>query len=80
MPFVISLAISFVGIVAATLADGRIWVGTGGAKLPAKGKEKAKRSRKWECLTGPGCYKQIANGPVVGRYSTSFSPGFLHVF
>ena len=67
MPFVISLAMSPTGVVAANLADGRVWLSAGGAKLPA-GQNKGKRSRKWEGLRDSmSCYKQIATGPVIAR-------------
>ena len=67
MPFIISLAMSPTGVVAATLADGRVWIGAGGAKVQGT-KQKAKRSRKWEGLRdSPACYKQIATGPIVAR-------------
>ncbi|KAJ3531099.1 hypothetical protein NM688_g7620 [Phlebia brevispora] len=73
MPFIISVSVSVAGVIAAALADGRIWIGTGGAKAsPSAGKQKPKRSRKWEGLRdSAGCYTQIASGPVV---ASAFTP------
>ncbi|THG99446.1 hypothetical protein EW145_g7264 [Phellinidium pouzarii] len=49
-PFVTSLAVSLQGIIAAGTADGRIWVGLGGEKVPA-GSGKKKKFRKWGGLS-----------------------------
>lgn len=67
--FVLSTAVSSTGIVAAGLADGRVWIGIGGEKRPAASGSggKQKRSRKWEGLKeNEGLSVKIAEGPVVG--------------
>ena len=68
-PFVLSTAVSSTGIVAAGLADGRVWIGIGGEKRPAAPGSggKQKRSRKWEGLKeNEGLSAKVAEGPVVG--------------
>jgi len=61
-PFIHSIALSEHGVMAASTADGRVWVGRGGDKsVVAK-----KRSRKWEGLKeGEGDWVTVAEGPVV---------------
>ncbi|KAH8106795.1 WD40 repeat-like protein [Cristinia sonorae] len=63
--FVLSLDVSSTGMVAAGLADGRVWFGAGGDRnLPSTQK---KRARKWEGLRETDSISvQIAEGPVVG--------------
>lgn len=66
-PFVLSLAVSPSGLVAAGLADGRVWLGAGGDRN-APGSQK-KRVRKWEGLRDADVsVLQIAEGPVVAVY------------
>ena len=63
-PFVMSTAISPVGLMAAGTADGRLWVGWGGQKVPGK-----KKARKWGGLKGEESITiKIAEGPLVGMY------------
>ncbi|KAH9945888.1 WD40 repeat-like protein [Epithele typhae] len=63
-PFVLSLSVSPSGLLAASTADGRVWIGSGGEKRP--GAAKKKRTRKWEGLkTDAGSWLQVAEGPVV---------------
>ncbi|KAL1677431.1 hypothetical protein EV122DRAFT_252641 [Schizophyllum commune] len=72
-PFVLSSAMSPSGVLAAGLADGRVWVGMGGEKVeptpttkrpPTKDK---KRTKKWEGLDTKGVRAaKVAEGPVVG--------------
>ncbi|KAL1739987.1 WD40 repeat-like protein [Schizophyllum fasciatum] len=68
-PFVLALAMSPAGALAAGLADGRVWVGLGGEREPTaakKGKSK-KRTKKWEGLDARGVRTaRVAEGPVVG--------------
>ena len=60
-PFVHSIAFSEHGVLAASTADGRVWVGRGGDKSIA-----SKKSRKWEGLReGDGNWVSVAEGPVV---------------
>ncbi|KAL0578690.1 hypothetical protein V5O48_003310 [Marasmius crinis-equi] len=64
-PFVMCTAISPSGALAAGLADGRLWLGFGGEKTPAKSAGK-KRARKWNGLADEGEIQQkVAEGPVV---------------
>jgi hypothetical protein len=64
-PFVMSLAVSSTGAVAAGTADGRLLIGFGAeAALAMK-----KRPKKWEGLDGVGTLlTKIAEGPVVALY------------
>ncbi|KAH9901554.1 WD40 repeat-like protein [Cubamyces lactineus] len=66
-PFVLSIAINGAGLLAASTADGRVWLGSGGEKRPATSQAgKKKRSRKWEGLKeDEGLWLQVADGPVV---------------
>ncbi|KAI0664646.1 WD40 repeat-like protein [Cubamyces menziesii] len=66
-PFVLSIAINDAGLLAASTADGRVWLGGGGEKRPATSQVgKKKRSRKWEGLKeDEGLWLQVADGPVV---------------
>lgn len=62
-PFVLSISVSATGVLAASTADGRVWLGGGGEKRPDS---KKKRSRKWEGLKeDEGVWLQVADGPVV---------------
>ena len=62
-PFVHSIAFSKRGAMAASTADGRVWVGKGGDKSNAS---KKKRSRKWEGLReDEGDWISVGEGPVV---------------
>lgn len=62
-PFVHCVAFSEHGAVAASTADGRVWVGRGGDKSAAS---KKKRHRKWEGLReDEGNWVSVAEGPVV---------------
>ncbi|KAG6876465.1 hypothetical protein C0993_002855 [Termitomyces sp. T159_Od127] len=67
-PFIVSIAISSTGIIAAGTADGRLMIGCGGYKAP-KGKDsggKKKRSRKWDGLDNDEeVVTKIAEGPLV---------------
>ncbi|OSD08594.1 WD40 repeat-like protein [Trametes coccinea BRFM310] len=66
-PFVLSVSISPLGLLAASTADGRVWLGGGGEKRPNSSQgNKKKRSRKWEGLKeDEGFWMQVADGPVV---------------
>ncbi|KAG8954525.1 hypothetical protein FRC03_011465 [Tulasnella sp. 419] len=74
-PFVLSLSISPSGCIAASTADGRIWIGREGSKLfRSEGK---KKRRKWEGLrhTDPTLAREfvIASGPIVAvEFITEF--------
>ncbi|KAI0707616.1 WD40 repeat-like protein [Earliella scabrosa] len=62
-PFALSVSVSPAGLVAASTADGRVWLGGGGEKRP---NSKKKRSRKWEGLKeDEGVWVQVADGPVI---------------
>jgi len=67
-PFILSTAVSSAGVVAAGTADGRIWIGTGGEKIPSSGTgSKKKRSRRWEGLRDDkSLMVKVAEGPIVG--------------
>ena len=65
-PFVHCIAFSEHGAMAASTADGRVWVGRGGDKSVTS---KKKRSRKWEGLReDEGYWISVAEGPVVSVY------------
>ncbi|CAL1705173.1 unnamed protein product [Somion occarium] len=66
-PFILSTAVSSTGLIAASTADGRLWLGTGGDKShPSNSKPGKKRTRKWEGLRAEdGLFVQVAEGPVV---------------
>ncbi|KAI0723954.1 WD40-repeat-containing domain protein [Cerioporus squamosus] len=67
-PFVLSVSVNATGLIAASTADGRVWVGGGGEKRPSS---KKKRSRKWEGLReDEGLWLQVADGPVVASAFT----------
>lgn len=61
------MSISIAGLLAASTADGRVWLGGGGEKRPhAWQGAKKKRARKWEGLKEEeGVWLQVADGPVV---------------
>ena len=62
------MSLSANGVIAIGTADGRVWIGTGGEKIPGGDK---KRSRKWEGLRErEGVTQKIAEGPVVALYVT----------
>jgi len=66
-PFVLATSLSPTGLLAASTADGRVWLGGGGEKRPTSTSAvKNKRSRKWEGLReDEGLWLQTADGPVV---------------
>jgi hypothetical protein len=68
-PFVLSLSVAQTGLVACGLADGRVWLGSGGEKASlSEGSSNArkKKRRKWDGLrVDDGHYFKIAEGPVV---------------
>ncbi|KAI0819538.1 WD40-repeat-containing domain protein [Trametes gibbosa] len=67
-PFVMSMSISSTRLLAASTADGRMWIGGGGEKRTTTPSQtsKKKRSRKWEGLKqDQGVWVQVADGPVV---------------
>ena len=72
-PFVISLAMSPNGVIAAGTADGRLWLGFGGEKeerstSSPRTKSKRKKRRYWEGLKAENesSIFSIAEGPIVG--------------
>jgi len=73
-PFVLSLSVAQTGLVACGLADGRIWLGSGGEKASSRGgssNSRTKKRCKWDGLrVDDGNYLKIAEGPVV---AVSFS-------
>lgn len=68
-PFVLGISVAQTGLVACALADGRIWLGSGGEKTIAKetsSHARQKKRRKWEGLrASDGNYFKTAEGPVV---------------
>lgn len=71
-PFILSTSMSPSGLVAATTADGRLWIGSGGDKS-APIVDKKKRSRKWQGLKEfDGTFLQVADGPIVARCALSY--------
>ncbi|KAH7103990.1 hypothetical protein BKA62DRAFT_783019 [Auriculariales sp. MPI-PUGE-AT-0066] len=66
-PFVHCMCISAEGVLAAGLADGRVWLGFGGAKTNESGAKTQKKSKKWDGLDAArACSFVAATGPVVG--------------
>ena len=64
-PFVTSLAVSDTRQLACGLADGRVWIGSGGVRVP--GDKPPKKERKWRGLHPErGSYQVVAHGPIVG--------------
>lgn len=64
-PFVICSDISSSGIAAAGTADGQLWVGSGGEKVPSR-QQGRKKSRKWQGLDQEyELLQRIAEGPIV---------------
>ncbi|KAG7092672.1 hypothetical protein E1B28_009007 [Marasmius oreades] len=66
-PFITCTAISPAGVLAAGLADGRLWLGFGGEKTSTPKSAGKRRARKWNGLSeeselGP---QKIADGPIV---------------
>lgn len=67
-PFVISMAVSTTGVVAAGTADGRLLIGFG-AERGALGK--GKKAKKWEGLNPDETLLiKIAEGPIVALYAS----------
>ena len=64
-PFVICSDISSLGLAAAGTADGQLWVGFGGEKVPSR-QTGRKKSRKWQGLDQEHeLLQKIAEGPIV---------------
>lgn len=65
-PFIMSIAMSSAGIIAAGTADGRLLIGCGGCKTPKPKGSKKKRTRKWQGLDPEEeIIIKIAEGPIV---------------
>ena len=65
-PFIMSMAISNSGVLAAGTADGRVWLGFKGDKSSNSGKGPKKKSKKWEGLDqDEALLIKIAEGPIV---------------
>ncbi|KAK0498629.1 WD40-repeat-containing domain protein [Armillaria luteobubalina] len=61
-PFILCTALSTTGVIAAGTADGHVWLGRGGMRVPSKGK----KSRKWNGLdVEKTSTHKLADGPVV---------------
>ncbi|KAK0191111.1 WD40-repeat-containing domain protein [Armillaria mellea] len=61
-PFILCTALSATGVIAAGTADGHIWLGRGGMRVPSKGK----KTRKWNGLDAErASMHKLADGPVV---------------
>jgi len=74
-PFIVSLAMSSTGVLAAGTADGRLWLGFKGDKASKSnsGKGPKKKSKKWEGLDeDEALLIKVAEGPVVAM---AFSDG-----
>ena len=62
------MAISSTGVLAAGTADGRLWIGFGGEKLPNStvAKSSKKKAKKWDGLNeDEALLIKVAEGPVV---------------
>ena len=65
-PFIMSMAMSSTGVLAAGTADGRIWLGFKGDKASNSGKGPKKKSKKWEGLNqDEALLIKVAEGPIV---------------
>ncbi|KAF8163623.1 WD40-repeat-containing domain protein [Crassisporium funariophilum] len=63
-PFIMSMAMSSAGVLAAGTADGRLWIGFKGERIPGKGPKK--KSKKWEGLdANEALMIKVAEGPIV---------------
>jgi len=63
-PFILSMAMSNTGVLAAGTADGRLFVGFGGEKSSVKGSKK--KAKKWEGLgEEETLLLKVAEGPIV---------------
>jgi WD40 repeat protein len=66
-PFILSSAMSPSGILAAGIADGRVWIGTGGEKMSAvsSGTSIKRKRRKWEGLKQDEAFMaDVGHGPI----------------
>jgi len=62
-----SLAVSTSGVLAAGTADGRLWIGFGGEKIPNVASKK--KVKKWEGLDAASTLIiKVAEGPIVAAY------------
>jgi len=68
-PFIMSLAVSSTGVIAAGTADGRLLIGFGGEKgstTDAKTKKKAKKAKRWNGFDqDESLLIKVAEGPIV---------------
>jgi hypothetical protein len=70
-PFILSSAMSPSGILAAGIADGRVWIGTGGEKMSAasSGTSIKRKRRKWEGLKQDEAFMaDVGHGPITALY------------
>lgn len=71
-PFILSMAMSSTGVLAAGTADGRLFVGFGGEKSSVKGSKK--KAKKWEGLgEEETLLLKVAEGPIVAMYVSKLS-------
>ena len=62
-PFIMSMAMTATGVLAAGTADGRLWLGFGGEKGSKK------KAKKWEGLDeNKALLIKVAEGPIVALY------------
>ena len=62
-PFIMSMAMSNTGVLAAGTADGRLWLGFKGDKTSNRPR---KKSKKWEGLEeDEALFIKVAEGPIV---------------
>jgi hypothetical protein len=65
-PFVMSMAMSTTGVLAAGTADGRLWLGFGGEKPSVGEKGTKKKAKKWDGLEEKEALLiKVAEGPIV---------------
>lgn len=63
-PFIMSLSIASNGIIAAGTADGKLWLGFGGEKIPST--SKTKKKSKWGGLDlEQASVVSVAEAPIV---------------
>lgn len=65
-PFIMSMAMSTTGVLAAGTADGRLWLGFGGEKPPVGERGTKKKAKKWEGLhEKEALLIKVSEGPIV---------------
>jgi hypothetical protein len=68
-PFIVSMAISLTGVLAAGTADGQLWINFSGESSKDGGSKITKAPKTWAGLNGETEHiMKIAEGPLVAMY------------